>query len=102
MTVKVVREEQTKGITTRSGVQLLEINTKRSVAIKENAHTTIKEQLDEFEQNKKIKTNSISGLKVKKIAHTKEFMPSLPFSQSLLKRKLDDQFEKFINMLKKL
>lgn len=40
--------------------------------------------------------------KVKKIAHIKVFMPWLPFLQKLRKKKFDEQFEKFIDMLKKL
>lgn len=56
MAVKVMEEEHIKAIITRSGVQWPKINVKRPVALKEKVHTKVKEQLEEFEQNKEVET----------------------------------------------
>lgn len=49
--------------------------------------------MEKSEHNKKVVTErALENPKVNETAHTKEFVPPLPFPQRLKKKKLDDQF----------
>ncbi|XP_052197378.1 uncharacterized protein LOC127804544 [Diospyros lotus] len=88
-------KEQANAITTRSGVQLPEIHVKRpSMEKKTDAEKEIatenKEPEDIAEQEKVVSSP------------IKPYVPPIPFPQRLRKHKLDKQFEKFLEVFKKL
>ncbi|XP_052198255.1 uncharacterized protein LOC127805537 [Diospyros lotus] len=92
---KVNPKEQANAITTRSGVQLPEIHVKRpSMEKKTDAEKEIatenKEPEDIAEQEKVVSSP------------IKPYVPPIPFPQRLRKHKLDKQFEKFLEVFKKL
>ncbi|XP_052175408.1 uncharacterized protein LOC127790153 [Diospyros lotus] len=88
-------KEQVNAITTRSGVQLSEIHVKRPSVAKENG--TTKETTDQDDEP------GVVARKVKvALLLVKPYVPPIPFPQRLRKHKLDKQFEKFLEVFKKL
>ncbi|XP_052197380.1 uncharacterized protein LOC127804545 [Diospyros lotus] len=88
-------KEQVNAITTRSGVQLPEIHVKRPSVAKENG--TVKEKIEQLEEPE------VAAEQEKVIPPpVKPYVPPIPFPQRLRKHKLDKQFEKFLEVFKKL
>ncbi|XP_022846278.1 uncharacterized protein LOC111369022 [Olea europaea var. sylvestris] len=96
-------KEQVKAITIRSGVQLPEIHVKRPVTITEKAPTTGEEQVDKLDKTTEENQIESSGSpRVKTSTPVKAYVPPISFPQKLQKHKLDKQFQKFLDVFKKL
>ncbi|XP_022864581.1 uncharacterized protein LOC111384524, partial [Olea europaea var. sylvestris] len=96
-------KEQVKAITTRSGVQLPEIHVKRPATVIEKAPTMDEEQVDELDKAaEENQVESSNSPQVKATAPVKAYVPPIPFPQRLQKHKLDKQFQKFLDVFKKL
>ncbi|XP_022875808.1 uncharacterized protein LOC111394287 [Olea europaea var. sylvestris] len=96
-------KEQVKAITTRSGVQLPEIHVKRPATVIEKAPTMDEEQVDELDKAaEENQVESSDSPQVKATAPVKAYVPPIPFPQRLQKHKLDKQFQKFLDVFKKL
>ncbi|XP_052172172.1 uncharacterized protein LOC127788099 [Diospyros lotus] len=100
-------KEQVNAITTRSGVQLPKIHVKRPGVVKE----TTKVQETATESNKSKAPNNQEKLEVSAKQRLQEkvmplpvrpYVPPIPFCQRLRKHKMDKQFEKFLEVFKKL
>ncbi|XP_052198364.1 uncharacterized protein LOC127805652 [Diospyros lotus] len=88
-------KEQVNAITTRSGVQLPEIHVKRPGVAKQNG--IIQEITDQLEES------DVAAEQEKVIpSPVKPYVPPIPFPQRLSKHKMDKQFEKFLEVFKKL
>ncbi|XP_052176597.1 uncharacterized protein LOC127790905 [Diospyros lotus] len=87
--------EQVNAITTKSGVPLPEIHVKRPGVVKENG--IVQETTNQLEMPEVVaKQEKVIPLPVK------PYVPPIPFPQRLRKHKLDKQFEKFLEIFKKL
>ncbi|XP_022864248.1 uncharacterized protein LOC111384222, partial [Olea europaea var. sylvestris] len=96
-------KEQVKVITTRSGVQLPEIHVKRLPTVIEKAPIMGEEQVDESDKaSKENQVESSDSPQVKATPPVKAYVPPIPFPQRLQKHKLDKQFQKFLDVFKKL
>ncbi|XP_022883158.1 uncharacterized protein LOC111399906 [Olea europaea var. sylvestris] len=96
-------KEQVKAITTRSGVQLPEIHVKRPATVIEKAPTMDEEQVDELDKAaEENQVESSDSPQVKATVPVKAYVPPIPFPQRLQKHKLDKQFQKFLDVFKKL
>ncbi|XP_022872320.1 uncharacterized protein LOC111391352 [Olea europaea var. sylvestris] len=95
-------KEQVKAITTRSGVQLPEIHVKRLATIIEKVPTTGEEQVDESDKATEENQVESSDSPQVKATPVKAYVPPIPFPQRLQKHKLDKQFQKFLDVFKKL
>ncbi|XP_022883747.1 uncharacterized protein LOC111400570 [Olea europaea var. sylvestris] len=103
MTVKVVENEEVGVITTRSGIQLPEITIKRREKVNEKIPSIDEEQVDKSEQlDKVVLYHELGNLQVKATFPIKPYVPPVPFPQRLQKRKLKDQFPRFLDIFKKL
>ncbi|XP_022877064.1 uncharacterized protein LOC111395314 [Olea europaea var. sylvestris] len=100
---KINSKEHAKAITTRSGVQLPNIHVKRSVASKELAPISDDEIVEQTERTTgdvaKKNSNTSRGTATNFI---NPHEPPIPFPQRLKKHKLDQQYSKFLEVLKKL
>ncbi|XP_022880987.1 uncharacterized protein LOC111398300 [Olea europaea var. sylvestris] len=88
MAIKVVEGEEIEAITTRSGVKLPEITVERRV--------DKSEQLDQV-----VLSQELENLQVKATIPIKPYVPPVPFPHRLQKRKLEDQFARFLDNFKK-
>ncbi|XP_052172112.1 uncharacterized protein LOC127788032 [Diospyros lotus] len=87
--------EQVNAITTRSEVHFLKIHVKKPSVAKENG--TAKETTDQDDEPKVI----VEKVKVA-LPLVNPYVPPISFPQRLRKHKLDKQFEKFLEVFKKL
>ncbi|XP_022855324.1 uncharacterized protein LOC111376589 [Olea europaea var. sylvestris] len=96
-------KEQIKAITTCSGIQLPEIHVKRPATVIEKAPIMGEEQVDESDKaSEENQVESSDSPQVKATAPVKAYVPPIPFPQRLQKHKLDKQFQKFLDVFKKL
>lgn len=96
-------KEQVKVITIRSGVQLPEMHVKRPTTVIEKAPTMDEEQVDELDKAaEENQVESSDSPQVKATTPIKAYVPPIPFPQRLQKHKLDKQFQKFLDVFKKL
>ncbi|XP_052172173.1 uncharacterized protein LOC127788102 [Diospyros lotus] len=99
--------EQVNVITTRSGVQLPEIHVRRPGVAKDTKNVQeIPTESDEFEAPKNQEEQEASAKQEiqEKVMPppVKPYVPPIPFPQRLRKHKMDKQFEKFLEVFKKL
>ncbi|XP_022880768.1 uncharacterized protein LOC111398040 [Olea europaea var. sylvestris] len=96
-------QDQVKAILTCSGVQLLEIHVKRPATVIEKAPIIGEEQVDKLDKaSEENQAESSDSPQVKVTAPVKAYVLSIPFPQRLQKHKLDKQFQKFLDVFKKL
>ncbi|XP_052198267.1 uncharacterized protein LOC127805553 [Diospyros lotus] len=100
-------KEQVNAITTRSRVQLPEIHVKRPGVVKET--TKVQETAAKSNESKapnnqeELEVSAKQGLQEKVMPPlVRPYVPPIPFPQRLRKHKLDKQFEKFLEVFKKL
>ncbi|XP_022868243.1 uncharacterized protein LOC111387880 [Olea europaea var. sylvestris] len=95
--------EQAKAITTRSGVQLLEIHVKRPSV---NEETSLPAEEETVEQDKQLKESTPKGSpdnsRDKATSTVNPHEPPITFSQWLRKHKMEQQYKKFLEVFKKL
>ncbi|XP_022893979.1 uncharacterized protein LOC111408456 [Olea europaea var. sylvestris] len=89
MTVKVMESEKIEAITTHSGVKLPEIIVERRVD--KSKHL-----------DKVVPSQELENLQVKVTALIKPYVPPVPFPHRLQKKKLEEQFAKFLDIFRKL
>jgi hypothetical protein len=98
-----IEDPSVNAITTRSGVQLPEIHVKRPAVSKETIPTSDEEQVEQTEQMIETSTKESSDTpRVKATVPINPYEPPIPFPQRLKKHQRDQQFEKFLDMLRKL
>ncbi|KAL2541769.1 Clathrin heavy chain 1 [Abeliophyllum distichum] len=97
-TTEINPREQVNVITTRSGVQLLEIHVKRTEKNVEQMMIKEEEIGQQHEKSKEeVSKESAESSKVREPIPVKTYVPPIPFSQRLQKNELDKQFEKFLD-----
>ncbi|XP_022891890.1 uncharacterized protein LOC111406743 [Olea europaea var. sylvestris] len=95
-------KEQVQAITTRNGVQLLEIHVKRpkrkgKEIMGKEAGTEVEFEQPTDKENERKETPAVRAL-----SPVKAYVPRIPFPQRLQRKKLDNQFAKFVEIFKKL
>ncbi|XP_022864784.1 uncharacterized protein LOC111384697 [Olea europaea var. sylvestris] len=97
------KNEQVQAITTRSGVQLLEITVKKKEIEENRVPISGEEQVGQFEKSSNVNQEKQSdNPQVKAIALSNKNTPLIPLSQRLQNNKMDKQFKNFWNTLRQL
>ncbi|XP_022884032.1 uncharacterized protein LOC111400812 [Olea europaea var. sylvestris] len=95
-------KEQVQAITTRSGVQLPEIHVKRPERKEKEKMGEEAGKEIEFEQPTDKENERKETPAVRAPSPVKAYVPPIPFPQRLQRKKLDNQFAKFVEIFKKL
>ncbi|XP_022874210.1 uncharacterized protein LOC111393039 [Olea europaea var. sylvestris] len=95
-------KEQVQAITTRSGVQLPEIHVKRPERKEKEIMGEEAGKEVEFEQPTDKENERKETPIVRAPSPVKAYVPPIPFPQRLQRKKLDNQFAKFVEIFKKL
>ncbi|KAL2541591.1 Uncharacterized protein Adt_02569 [Abeliophyllum distichum] len=102
-TLRPTQESSLKQLLQEVGVQWPEIEVKRNVVIQEKTPSIDDEQVDQSKvPHVAIQEKDLDTPHAKATPHVRVYVPPIPFLQRMKKYKLDKQFEKFLEVFKKL